>query len=261
ALLQGLGQAFLLPLHAQRLAGALADPVEGGGLALGLRRFAPLRLAADNLTPFPRPGWQLAPVTFSLPAGGLLLITGPSGAGKSSLLSLLAGLSPPRTGALTFDEAALWAEGAPTPALAPTRGRLGAVLQRDALFAATLRDNIAYFDPDPEDAALYRVIAMVGLRAWLRQCPLGLDTWLGPEGEGLSRGQRQRLLLARALYRQPDLLILDEVTAGLDDAGAHTLARRIVVSHAPERFPEATLWLALDASGGHRWLDPTSLAP
>ena len=97
----------------------------------------------------------------------------------------------------------------------------------------------------------------------------GLDTCLGPEGEGLSRGQRQRLLLARALYRQPDLLILDEVTAGLDDAGAHTLARRInawpmsriVVSHAPERFPEATLWLALDASGGHRWLDPTSLAP
>ena len=203
------------------------------------------------------------------PRGGLLLITGPSGAGKSSLLSLLAGLSPPRTGALTFDEAALWAEGAPTPALAPTRRRLGAVLQRDALFAATLRDNIAYFDPDPEDAALHRVIAMVGLRAWLRQCPLGLDTCLGPEGEGLSRGQRQRLLLARALYRQPDLLILDEVTAGLDDAGAHTLARRInawpmtriVVSHAPERFPEATLWLALDASGGHRWLDPTSLAP
>jgi ATP-binding cassette subfamily B protein RaxB len=269
ALFEGLGQAFLLPLHAQRLADALADPVEGGGLALGLRRFAPLALAAEDLAPFPRPGWQLGPVSFSLPAGGMLLITGPSGAGKSSLLAVLAGLSPPQTGTLTFDEAPLWAAGAPTAALAPTRRRLGAVLQQDALFAATLRDNIAYFDPDPEDAALHRVMAMVGLRAWLRQCPLGLDTCLGPEGEGLSRGQRQRLLLARALYREPDLLILDEVTAGLDDAGAHTLARRInawpmtriVVSHAPERFPEANLWLALDGAGGHRWLDPSSLAP
>ena len=269
ALFEGLGQAFLLPLHAQRLADALAEPLEGGGLPVPLRQSGPLALVAEGLTPAPRPGWRLAPLDLRLPPGGLLVITGPSGAGKSSLLATLTGLTPPHGGRLTMDGMALWEGAVPTAALMPTRRRLGAVLQQDALFAATLRENITYFDPEPDGERLARVLAMVGLRAWLAQCPLGLETCLGSEGEGVSRGQRQRLLLARALYREPDLLVLDEVTAGLDDAGAAHLARRIcawtmtriVVTHAPERFPQATLCLALDGAGGFHRVDPPRPAP
>jgi ATP-binding cassette subfamily B protein RaxB len=147
----------------------------------------------------------------AIQAGESVVLTGPSGCGKTTLLRLLSTQLSAATGQLMFDgrELSLWH----VPAL---RRQFAIVLQEDALFRGSLAENITAFDPEPD---LGRVRdAAVAARIWddIERMPMKLDSPLGDMGHTLSGGQRQRLALARAFYRRPKMLFLDEATSHLD---------------------------------------------
>lgn len=160
--------------------------------------------------------------TLHIGQGEVVAVVGPSGAGKSTLLDLLAGLLPPATGHFSLN-------GKPfspfTSLQFPTR--LGYVPQSIALFDGSVAFNIA-LDPSPDPQRLQRAIERASLTAFVEGLADGLNTPIGEGGRGLSGGQRQRLGIARALYREPAFLILDEVTSALDVSTANAVMQDLL---------------------------------
>ena len=143
-------------------------------------------------------------------AGGSLGIVGPTGAGKSTMVDLLCGLLTPTMGEVLVDD---------RPTAASDRSwqrRIAYVPQDVFLLDGTIADNVIFTTRRPSPDGIQRATALAQLDDWIRQLPDGLGTKIGERGALLSGGQRQRIGLARALYRQPSLLILDEATSALD---------------------------------------------
>ncbi|MEY4766849.1 MAG: hypothetical protein RI907_3522 [Pseudomonadota bacterium] len=155
--------------------------------------------------------WVLRDLNLRIGQGDSLAIVGASGTGKSTLVALLMGLLPPTQGAL-------WVDGRPLDAATwPTwRSRLGYLPQQITLVDDTVAANIALGDAQPDLDKVMQVAKLVCLHDAIVQWRDGYQTRLGQNGARLSGGERQRLGLARALYVDPDLLILDEATSGLD---------------------------------------------
>jgi ATP-binding cassette subfamily B protein RaxB len=152
-------------------------------------------------------------ISLQLEQGESLAIGGPSGCGKSTLLRLIAGLTPLQSGEVQL--AGFTLRNCP---LGIWRSQIAFVSQEDGIISGSLADNITLFDDTPNDNRLNMVGDLVGLGAMVEQLPLRWETRLGELGIALSAGQQQRVLLARALYSDPTLLILDEATAHLDEA-------------------------------------------
>ncbi len=171
---------------------------------------------------FSYPGKEvLKGVSFTIPAGKTTVFIGPSGAGKTTIIDLITGLYRPQGGKILVD-------GTPLGKLDlhAWRSMTGYVPQELILLSGTVRDNIT-LGAKVADADVWRALEKAGAAEFVSELPNGLDTGLGERGLKLSGGQRQRLSLARALVREPKLLILDEVTSALDPETERRLVERI----------------------------------
>lgn len=196
--------------------------------------------------------WILQGVDLKIEAGEFVAITGPSGGGKSTLLRLLVGLNVPTSGGVFYD-------GRPLSAWGPRaiREQTSFVLQDDQLFAGTILDNITQFSSVPDLDRVQWALDAAAISEEIKALPMGLGSLIGDMGSLLSGGQRQRLLIARALYRRPRLLIMDEGTSHLDLRREHAINKalselsitRIIVAHRPETIKAAHRVLALSDRG------------
>ncbi len=147
-------------------------------------------------------------------AGETLAIVGQNGAGKSTLGHLLTRLHEPSSGRIFVDGTDI-----ASVSLASLRGQIGVVPQHVLLFNASVRDNIAYGRPEPEQAEIEAAAHAARAEDFIKSLPQGYDTLIGDRGVRLSGGQQQRIALARALLKDPSILILDEATAMFDPQG------------------------------------------
>lgn len=181
--------------------------------------------------------------------GEFIAITGPSGGGKTTLLKVMLGLFRPSAGEVLFD-------GVPADHIGPValRSQIGVVMQDDQLLTGSLAENITFFEATPDLTRMRQCAAMAGMDAEIMAMPMNYNTLVGEMGTGLSGGQKQRLLLARALYRRPRILIMDEGTSHLDVAKErevnHHIAQlgitRITIAHRPETIAAAGRVLVLE---------------
>lgn len=186
--------------------------------------------------------YVLENVNFATKPGEFLAITGASGSGKTTLLKLILGLHKPSRGAVELDGQAA------TPQLWQAwRRHVGVVVQDDMLLSGTIADNISFFDPTLDMATVQESAIAAHIHEEIMRLPMQYSTLVGDMGSALSAGQRQRVLLARALYRKPKILILDEGTANLDETTEEAIAElfsrmtitRIVVAHRPAMVKRA----------------------
>lgn len=153
----------------------------------------------------------LKDLSLHLHSKAAVAIVGESGSGKSTLMAILLRFFDPTKGAIYID-----GHNISEVKLKSLRDQIGLVQQNFSLFEGTLRENIAYGKMDATDADVFKACQQAQIEDWIQDLPDGLDTEVGPDGDGLSGGQKQRVAIARVLLKKPPIVILDEATSALD---------------------------------------------
>jgi ATP-binding cassette, subfamily B, bacterial CvaB/MchF/RaxB len=250
SLIESLIQWRLLDVHLERIADIALHPRELGADTDGFEgeirgeveaRNTSFRYGAADPT-------TLSNISLKVEAGEFVAIVGPSGCGKSTLLKLLTGLYQPTYGEILIDGRPLntWSRAA-------LRAQIALVAQDDQLLAGSIAENIAFFDERIDMDWVRECARKAAIHHEIERMPMGYQSLVGDMGSTLSGGQKQRVMIARALYRRPRILILDEGTSHLDvdteravNAALSNLAiTRIVVAHRPETIRAAGREVAL----------------
>ncbi len=229
----------MLEMHAERVADIVSEPTEN------YEKGRPEIFPTDSSVEFKsvwfrysdKDPWVLRDCTFRVESGSFACITGVSGAGKSTIAKLICGLLEPTAGTVLIGGADIQQLGK-----WKLRSLLGVVMQDDNLLNGSLTENISFFDSPYDDRKVQACAEMSCMNEEIRLMPMRFETLVGDMGSSLSGGQKQRILLARALYKEPAILLTDEATSHLDHATECELLEnvknmgitRIAVAHRDE---------------------------
>ncbi len=172
---------------------------------------------------YPDGGPVLREISFEVEPGQACAIVGASGAGKSTLMSLVPRLNEPTDGEVHLDGVDIKTLG-----LNALRGGIGVAFQETFLFSSSILENIRYARPDASREEVVAVVRQIGMHEFVSDLPDGYDTRVGDAGLSLSRGQKQMITLARAMLKDPQVLILDEATSSVDEAREATLIPEVL---------------------------------
>jgi ATP-binding cassette, subfamily B, bacterial CvaB/MchF/RaxB len=230
----------LLDLHLERISDIALSPLEQGHdrpliPAAPIKGEIELRNVSFRYAETER--FVLENVNIKIKAKSFITIMGPSGGGKTTLLKIMLGLLEPTSGEVLIDGAPLRTMG-----VRAYREQIGSVMQEDQLLSGSLADNITFFDPHLDYEKMIACAQLAGVHEEIMAMPMGYSSLVGDMGSSLSGGQKQRVLLARALYKDPKILFLDEGTAHLDVTKEKEINERlrrlnitrISVAHRPE---------------------------
>lgn len=227
----------LLGLHGERLADISASSAETHAGVMPIGQLECIEARGVDFRYAEGEPWVARNLDLKVHAGETVAIVGPSGSGKSTVLKLLLGLLQPDQGQVEIN-------GRPLAHfdVHSLRRLCATVMQDDQLFAGSVAENIAFLDPEPDPVRIEAAARRAAIDGDIRAMVMGYATLVGDMGSTLSGGQKQRVLLARALYREPQLLILDEATSQLDmgnealinDAIRALPITKIVVAHRRE---------------------------
>jgi ATP-binding cassette subfamily B protein RaxB len=181
-------------------------------------------------------------VDLKIEEGEVVATVGPSGCGKTTLLKVLLGLLPPTEGEVLIGGVSISHLG-----VKRYRDMIGTVMQEDQLFAGSIAENICFFDPEPDQTWITDCAQRAAVHDDIMGMPMRYETLIGDMGTALSGGQKQRVLLARALYKRPKILFLDEATSHLDVAREKLVNNairqlkltRVIIAHRPETISSA----------------------
>ncbi len=204
----------MLGLHLERLGDIVhadQEPALEGQAGLGRAFEGEIEIRNLEFRYGPQDPWVLKRVNLRVAAGQRVALIGPSGGGKSTLLKLLTGLYAPNDGEMLIDGIAL-----PKLGMKAYRSQIGVVMQDDQLLSGTIADNVAFFDSQLDMDRVEKSCRVARIHDEILRLPMGYHSLVGDMGSVLSGGQKQRIFLARALYRQPRVLFMDEGTANLD---------------------------------------------
>lgn len=241
----------MLRLHAERLADIVLTAPDQRAGELEVPPPVDTRIVMSNVSFRYADGepWVLRGCSLVIEPGESVAIIGASGCGKTTLLKLVLGLLKPNEGTIRIGNCDMHG-----PTARSARKIVGVVMQDDQLFAGSIADNICLFDPDAEPSRIEAAAALAAIHDEIIAMPMGYQSLIGDMGSSLSGGQRQRVILARALYRDPKLLFLDEATSHLDvqrercvnDSVKSLQLTKVIVAHRPETIASADRVVTLE---------------